>query len=177
MARIRPRGRRATPGSQTLHPQHTHEGAGHPTPIDPPSQPRLLAGSCEFLRLGTYTLTARSPDGDAGATATIAFEDQVAEVSMVLRGAGTVEGVVLDSSGVDPVASALVTLHSRSPFAGGAITRFTEADGCFSRLHCPRYAVYLMAAATAGYRRATNSSTARLAWRRMARKVPRSSSL
>jgi len=86
-----------------------------------------------YLRMGSYNLTARALSGNDGATATtsLSYNGQVAEVPMVLRGNGTIEGVVLNSTGDSPVVTAQVTLHSKSPFAGGAVTRFTGADGGF----------------------------------------------
>ncbi len=92
---------------------------------------RFVSG--RFLKTGDYRLTARPVTGQDGATATasIEYEGQVAETPMVLLGQGVVEGVVVDSLGAGPVASARVTLHSASPFSAGAVTRFTGADGAF----------------------------------------------
>ncbi len=92
---------------------------------------RFVSG--QFLKTGRYDLTVRPIAGQDGATATaaITYEGQIAETVMVLQGQGVVEGVVVDSLGVAPVASARVTLHSDSPFFDGAVTRFTAADGSF----------------------------------------------
>ncbi|OGC00091.1 hypothetical protein A2V82_13030 [candidate division KSB1 bacterium RBG_16_48_16] len=89
--------------------------------------------SGEYLKMGSYTLTARPALGDDGSTATasLTYDGQVAFVPMAMRGSGTVEGVVLDSAGINPVNVAQVTIFSRSPFSRGPITRFTGDDGRF----------------------------------------------
>ncbi|NOY63798.1 MAG: hypothetical protein GXO97_00115, partial [Nitrospirae bacterium] len=89
--------------------------------------------SSEYLTLGTYTITARPPIGDDGVSTkvTLTYDGEVAHVAMAMRGSGTVQGVVLDSPGINPVEKAQVTLHSRSPFSKGSVTRFTGPDGVF----------------------------------------------
>jgi len=86
------------------------------------------------LPTGDYQLTARVPLADDGATgsARIRFEGEIAFAPLVLRGLGTVSGVVLDSLGEAPVEGASVTFASESPFTRGARSRVTDAGGRFS---------------------------------------------
>ncbi len=89
--------------------------------------------SGEFLKLGRYSLTARPITGSDGATGTaeLRFDGDVAYAALALSGFGTIEGLVLDSLGQSGVGTAQVTLQSGSPFAGGAVTRFTDDEGVF----------------------------------------------
>ncbi len=90
--------------------------------------------SGEYLKMGTYTVTAKPPQGNDGAKATtsLTYDGQVARVAMAMGGRGTVEGYVLDSFGAAPVNAARVTLNSGSRYTSGPVTRMTGADGKFS---------------------------------------------
>lgn len=85
------------------------------------------------LPLGRYRLAIRQPDGKDGADAIVdlTYDGETASRALALAGSGTVEGIVLDSLGEQPVATAEVKLISRSRFQSGETSRFTEADGSF----------------------------------------------
>jgi hypothetical protein len=90
----------------------------------------------ENLPLGRYTLVGRSlADGrDAGRVeATLASADETVEVTLALRGVGTVSVEVTDAAGA-PVPSARVTVDARGGFgeagpAAGQIVGFTDGTG------------------------------------------------
>ena len=63
---------------------------------------------------------------------------------------GTVEGVIVDSQGQSPVATARVTLISRSPFTKGPISRFTTKDGVFRFENVPKGDFSISALTTVG---------------------------
>ena len=95
------------------------------------SEGRFSSG--DFLKMGTYTITARPPAGNDGTktTARLTYDGEAAEVAMAMRGSGTIQGFVLDSLGQNPVYAARVTLHSSSPYSPGATTKSTDMDGRF----------------------------------------------
>ena len=86
-----------------------------------------------YLTLGDYELIARPANGDDGTVrqTSVNYEGDAPSISMVLDGAGSVEGIVLDSNGSLPVDTALVTLVSESPFSSGPISRITSENGEF----------------------------------------------
>ncbi|MEO0812996.1 MAG: Ig-like domain-containing protein, partial [Myxococcota bacterium] len=85
-----------------------------------------------YLPLGTYTITARIPGQGTRQSVALTFDGEAPELALVLEGLGTVEGVVLDSTGTEPVDLAQVTLQSRSPYSSGEQSAQTDATGRFS---------------------------------------------
>ncbi|RKZ12870.1 hypothetical protein DRQ53_14180, partial [bacterium] len=93
----------------------------------------------DFIPEGTYTLIATTVNGGDGMETKISVEYQghAPYAPLVFDGIGDVAGIVLDSSGLSPVDKALVTIHSRSQFSKGAITRITGSDGVFEFTDIP----------------------------------------
>ncbi|MEO1172736.1 MAG: Ig-like domain-containing protein, partial [Myxococcota bacterium] len=87
-----------------------------------------------FLPLGEYSVVTRVPAGGQGSRdrVTLSFEGDSPDLAVVLGGFGTVEGVVLDSTGTNPVDLAQVTLRSSNGFSRGELATQTDADGRFA---------------------------------------------
>ena len=93
----------------------------------------------EFLKLGTYSLLARSlADAHDGgeATATVEKAGQTASATIHLRGIGAAEVTVVEADGITPVPSARVVLTSKASFGndrprpfGDSYVAFTNGSG------------------------------------------------
>lgn len=109
-------------------------------PVDPVTASfrydNLAAGS-------SYTVAASQPNTRrSGSTVvTVSHDLEVANGDIVLRGVGTVSGVVFDSDGSTPLAGAKVDLS----FSGATLTVYSAADGSFSFSDVPTGSFNLVA--------------------------------